>query len=43
LPFFISAPPEIDLPDYAKPLVTKYRAWESQVGRENVWTEARKL
>ena len=37
MPFFISAPPAYDLPDYARPLVAKYRAWEQRVGRKNVW------
>ncbi|MDQ3039173.1 MAG: hypothetical protein M3R16_05155 [Pseudomonadota bacterium] len=37
LPFLISEPPAHDLPDYARPLVAEYRAWEQRVGRENVW------
>jgi hypothetical protein len=37
MPFLISAPPAYDLPDYAKPLVAEYSAWEKKVGRENVW------
>ncbi len=39
MPFFISAPPAFDLPDYAKPLVAEYAAWEQRVGRDNVWAE----
>jgi hypothetical protein len=33
---------EFDLPDYAKPWVAEYRAWEQRVGRKNVWEEIRK-
>jgi hypothetical protein len=36
-PFLISEPPANDLPDYAKPLVAEYQAWELRVGRKNVW------
>ena len=43
MPFFVSAPPAFDLPDYARPLVTEYRAWEQRVGRDNVWTAIREL
>jgi hypothetical protein len=39
MPFFVSAPPSFDLPDYAKPLVAQYAAWEQRVGRDNVWAE----
>ncbi len=39
MPFFVSAPPLFDLPDYAKPLVEQYAAWEARVGRDNVWVE----
>jgi hypothetical protein len=39
MPFHISAPPDFDLPDYARPLVDQYQAWEQRVGRDNVWTE----
>jgi hypothetical protein len=39
MPFFISAPPASDLPEYAKPLVDQYAEWERRVGRENVWAE----
>lgn len=39
MPFFISDPPPFDLPDYAKPLVEQYAAWEQRVGRDNVWAE----
>jgi hypothetical protein len=42
MPFYISDPPEADFPDYAKPWVEEYRAWEQRVGRENVWSEIRK-
>jgi hypothetical protein len=41
LPFYISDPPVADLPDYAKPLVEEYMAWEGRVGRENIWREIR--
>jgi hypothetical protein len=40
MPFLLSAPPEHDLPPYARPLARQYRAWESHVGRRNVWTSA---
>lgn len=43
MPFFISAPPMFDLPDYAKPHVAEYAAWEQRVGRDNVWTEISNL
>jgi hypothetical protein len=39
MPFFVSAPPPFDLPDYAKPLVEQYATWEQRVGRDNVWAE----
>ena len=42
MPFFISDPPELNLPEYAKPWVEQYMAWEQRVGRENVWAEIRK-
>jgi hypothetical protein len=41
MPFLVSEPPADDLPDYARPLVDRYRAWEAQVGRDNVWQVAR--
>lgn len=41
MPFFISAPPAFDLPEYAEPLVAEYRAWEVKVGRKNVWEAIR--
>ena len=41
MPFFISHPPAHDLPDYARPLVEKYRTWEQRVGRRNVWAAIR--
>jgi hypothetical protein len=37
MPFFISEPPDYDLPGYARPLVARYRSWERRVGRNNVW------
>ena len=40
MPFFISAPPAHDLPDYARPLVAQYQAWEQQEGRGNIWQRA---
>jgi hypothetical protein len=43
MPFSISAPPAFDLPDYAKPLVAEYEAWERRVGRDRVWIEAARL
>lgn len=41
--FFVSEPPDHDLPDYARPLTEQYQAWEAQVGRENVWQAAQDL
>ena len=43
MPFFISAPPAYDLPEYARPLVAQYRAWEQREGRINVWQRATDL
>jgi hypothetical protein len=43
MPFALSEPPPHDLPDYALPLVQRYRAWEAQVGREQVWEAAAAL
>lgn len=43
MPFLVSDPPGHDLPDYARPLLARYRAWEQKVGRENVWKEAARL
>lgn len=40
MPFFISEPPPHELPDYARPLASRYQAWEQRVGRENVWKAA---
>ena len=37
MPFLVSAPPAHDLPAYARPLAARYRTWEQQVGRKNVW------
>jgi hypothetical protein len=42
MPFLVSAPPDHDLPEYARPLVAEFRAWERQVGRENVWRAIRR-
>lgn len=39
MPFFVSAPPAFDLPDYARPLVEQYSEWEQRVGRDQVWAE----
>lgn len=39
--FFVSEPPEFDLPEYAKPWVAQYMAWEQRIGRENVWSAIR--
>jgi hypothetical protein len=43
MPFLVSAPPEHDMPDYARPLVAQYLAWERRIGRENVWNAAADL
>lgn len=43
MPFLVSDPPKYDLPEYARPLVAKYRAWEKKVGRDNVWQAAQQL
>jgi hypothetical protein len=43
MPFFVSDPPGYDLPDYARPLATRYAAWERVVGRRYVWKAAAKL
>lgn len=40
MPFLVSEPPAHDLPEYARPLVARYGAWERTVGRDNVWREA---
>jgi hypothetical protein len=37
MPFFVSAPPAFDLPEYARPLAEQYAAWEREVGRDKVW------
>lgn len=37
MPFFVSAPPPFELPEYARPLAEAYAAWERSVGRDNVW------
>jgi hypothetical protein len=42
MPFFISQPPESDLPDYAKPWVSQYESWEQRVGRDHIWDEIRR-
>jgi hypothetical protein len=43
MPFFVSAPPDYDLPAYARPLAARYQAWEHRVGRKNVWQAATRL
>lgn len=43
MPFFISDPPRHELPDYARPLIARYQAWEQRIGRENVWEAAAAL
>ena len=43
LPFLVSEPPLHDLPDYARPLVTDYQAWEKQVGRANIWQAVKEI
>ena len=43
MPFFASAPPDDDLPAYARPLASRYAQWERRVGRGNVWTAAEAL
>ena len=43
MPFLVSDPPAYDLPDYARPLVAQYKAWERKVGRNNVWEAAASL
>jgi hypothetical protein len=43
MPFFVSEPPDHDLPGYARPLVARYRLWERRVGRKNVWQAAAEL
>ena len=42
-PFFVSSPPDHDLPEYARPLVAQYKAWEHRVGRSSVWEAAAAL
>ena len=42
MPFFVSAAPAFDVPDYAQPLIAEYQAWEQRVGRDNVWAEIRR-
>jgi hypothetical protein len=41
--FFVSEPPDDDLPAYARLLAAQYAKWEQQVGRENVWKAAEDL
>ena len=43
MPFLVSAPPDDDLPAYARPLVARYQAWEQRVGRHEVWRAAAHL
>ncbi|MBB1473994.1 hypothetical protein H5368_13240 [Luteimonas sp. MC1782] len=40
MPFFVSEPPAHELPEYARPLASRYQAWEQRIGRENVWDAA---
>lgn len=42
MPFFVSEPPESDLPAYANPWVEQYMTWELRIGRERVWEEISK-
>lgn len=37
--FYVSDPPDFDMPEYARSWVSEYKAWESKVGREKVWDE----
>ena len=41
--FHVSQPPGYDFPAYARPLASRYRVWERQVGRKQVWQAIRKL
>lgn len=41
MPFFISTPPEFDIPEYARLWAAQYESWEKQIGRENIWREIR--
>lgn len=41
--FHVSEPPAYDLPAYALPFVSRYQAWETRVGRDNVWSGAPEL
>jgi hypothetical protein len=43
MPFFVSDPPQDELPAYARPLAARYQAWEHRVGRRNVWHAATNL
>ncbi len=43
MPFHVSQPPDYDLPAYARPLATKYLAWEQRVGRDKVWQAVREF
>ena len=43
MPFLLSEPPGYDLPDYARPLVAEYQAWERRIGRRNAWKAAATL
>ena len=40
MPFLVSNPPAYDLPEYARPLVARYQAWEHRIGRDHVWDAA---
>ena len=43
MPFLVSAPPDYDLPGYARPLALRYAAWEKRTGRNKVWRAAKDL
>ena len=37
------APPDYDLPGYARPLALRYAEWEKRTGRNKVWRAAKDL
>ena len=43
MPFLVSAPPDYDLPGYARPLALRYAEWEKRTGRNKVWRAAEDL